>query len=293
MKTEKSIIEETIADCPLLYDMVGRPATETCMCFGWEHGNGWNKITSELSRQLETVNDYFHPKFRLRIQADQIKEKYGEYRFYYSIIQDSNSLMTFVSKAFRKLSEYLNNYKRFDYRTKLVTDVEPYDYDEVNEITADRFKEITDPDFKGVRCSNVDYVEKDGKYLEIVHLRNYGKKHIEPTRHKLLWMIKNFSDMTYRRTRGSFKDNAKIRNARSVMSGIAEMLIRNAEKQCSETCEQCGSQIGTRWSPMCQTVGWISCLCPSCAEKSNVEYIKDGEHWIGNKKIEKKRKAKR
>ena len=66
---------------PILYRQVGGDPKETCMCFGFECGDGWFDIINEVSAKLEEVNkavkdgDY-------HITALQVKEKFGSLRFY-------------------------------------------------------------------------------------------------------------------------------------------------------------------------------------------------------------------
>ena len=65
----------------------------------------------------------------------------------------------------------------------------------------------------------------------------------------------------------------------------AEKRVRQAEADCYNTCEKCGNQIGTDWSPRCETTGWINYLCDECAAKHNNFYFKNGAKWQGNKMI--------
>lgn len=64
-----------------LRDMYGDPM-KTCMAFGFECGNGWEKPLKELCEKIEAVNK--NSKVG-HIIADQIKEKFGELRVYYHI----------------------------------------------------------------------------------------------------------------------------------------------------------------------------------------------------------------
>jgi hypothetical protein len=51
----------------------------TCMCWGFDVGDGWFKIINEACKELEWLNEKFP---EIVIIADQIKEKYGTLRFY-------------------------------------------------------------------------------------------------------------------------------------------------------------------------------------------------------------------
>ena len=55
---------------------------------------------------------------------------------------------------------------------------------------------------------------------------------------------------------------------------VADRLVHEAEEACYNVCEECGHQIGTEWSPRCETQGWINYLCDKCAENRPDTYSK-------------------
>jgi hypothetical protein len=73
---------------------------ETCMCWGFEHGNGWYEIINQLCASIQHHIDWSNgqrakllennphnipvPNAVLQVVADQVKEKFGTLRFYYS-----------------------------------------------------------------------------------------------------------------------------------------------------------------------------------------------------------------
>jgi len=61
----------------IFQDLYGDPKS-TCMAFGIETGDGWFNLIHELCTKLTELG--LGPNFK----ADQIKEKYGTLRFYYS-----------------------------------------------------------------------------------------------------------------------------------------------------------------------------------------------------------------
>lgn len=69
---------------PILYHGKDLPITENLMGFGFECGDGWFQIIDNLSKALETLNKLG----TIKIQATQVKEKYGTLRFYYIIFFD-------------------------------------------------------------------------------------------------------------------------------------------------------------------------------------------------------------
>ena len=169
--TDKSLAKETVEQCSILYCTKDLPMTQTCMCWGWECGKGWHNVLHEASCRLEALNLIYYPKYKVRIQADQVKEKFGTLRFYFSVICEDE-----------------------------------------------------------VRSSEQEVI------------------------------------MT-------------------AMESWADEIVRWAEDKCYNVCEECGFQIGTKYTPRCQTAGWITYICDRCAAKTNGFYFKDGAKWKGDKCI--------
>ena len=59
---------------PDLYRQYYLSPQETCMCWGFECGDGWFEIIKKLSEDITKID----PK----VEASQVKEKYGSLRFY-------------------------------------------------------------------------------------------------------------------------------------------------------------------------------------------------------------------
>ena len=57
---------------PNLYQRHSLSMQETCMCWGFECGDGWFDLIKELSENLEPLG----------VVAEQVKEKFGTLRFY-------------------------------------------------------------------------------------------------------------------------------------------------------------------------------------------------------------------
>lgn len=74
---------------PILYQEKDLDVESTCMCWGFECPDTWFELLSELTIQLEKINNTYKDKFE--IIAHQVKEKYGYLHFYYSVkyIDDS------------------------------------------------------------------------------------------------------------------------------------------------------------------------------------------------------------
>lgn len=69
-----------VADFPILYGQRHGDLHETAMCWGFEVGNGWERIIRDLSLNLEFLNE----RTPVWVEAIQVKEKFGTLRFYVS-----------------------------------------------------------------------------------------------------------------------------------------------------------------------------------------------------------------
>lgn len=63
-----------------------KPITETAMCWGFEHGDGWYELINRLCNNIQSYIDWQNRTEEkvTQVVADQVKEKYGTLRFYYS-----------------------------------------------------------------------------------------------------------------------------------------------------------------------------------------------------------------
>ena len=105
----KEIQDKIFAKYPDIFRQKGLPMTESCMCWGLEHGQGWSKIIDNLCgvlqehretcsrwvRKKKTLWNYLGLKRREytdfkfpKVEFSQVKEKMGTLRVYFDIIQD-------------------------------------------------------------------------------------------------------------------------------------------------------------------------------------------------------------
>ena len=70
-----------------------KPMQETCMCWGFECGDGWYNILDQLMGNIQHHIDWNNKNFEKgytqykqvpQVTLDQIKEKFGTLRFYYT-----------------------------------------------------------------------------------------------------------------------------------------------------------------------------------------------------------------
>jgi hypothetical protein len=78
---------ELCSKYPMLYSQRKRGMRDTCMCWGFEIGDGWVRIIEQLSKKLERINQGLPPD-EPRIEAVQVKEKFGGLRFYTNMCHD-------------------------------------------------------------------------------------------------------------------------------------------------------------------------------------------------------------
>ena len=83
--------------------MVNRnlPMQETCMCWGFECGNGWFNILDQLMGNIQHHIDWKNKKEEVvaQVTLDQVKEKFGTLRFYYSGGDDYISGMVSLAES--------------------------------------------------------------------------------------------------------------------------------------------------------------------------------------------------
>lgn len=62
-----------------------RTMTETAMCWGFEHGDGWFNIINQLCANIQHHIDWKAKTGHVvpQVVAEQVKEKFGTLRFYY------------------------------------------------------------------------------------------------------------------------------------------------------------------------------------------------------------------
>lgn len=65
----------------------------------------------------------------------------------------------------------------------------------------------------------------------------------------------------------------------ALLDMLQRKIIQEVEHECFNVCEQCGCQIGSSRSPRCKTAGWITYICNDCADKTKLNYYKNGEIW--------------
>ena len=91
---------DLIKQCRLLYRQAKLSMMETCMCWGIECGTGWYEPIKELSYRLECINYAILPKWGFVIEAEQVKEKFGTLRFYFTVREIPSLWRRFLAAPF-------------------------------------------------------------------------------------------------------------------------------------------------------------------------------------------------
>lgn len=84
---------------PKIFQDRDKPMTETCMCWGFSHGDGWYNIIDKLCSNIQGHIDWRNSQREIllkdnpynrpirdevpQVVAEQVKEKFGTLRFYY------------------------------------------------------------------------------------------------------------------------------------------------------------------------------------------------------------------
>lgn len=254
------------------------------MCWLWECNSGWYSILSDMSNALEGLNYMFYPKFRVRVQADQVKEKFGHLTFYYSVIADPPKWICMWHNAFQKVFDKI---AKLDFKKVEVLDRDAYD--EIVEKELESKEEFEKEKKANKHCSNVEVFEKDGKFMKKTIYHHYKRTHYIPTKHKLLhWLlsrrhkIENWLAQTL-----DIQPTHKQKCIIELVEAKAREIVSKAEKDCYGVCEYCGHYISddSEYSPRCTTRGWIAYLCKDCADKSGQQYVMNGSIWQDGKEI--------
>jgi len=101
--------EEMMKQYPILFKQRFTDKTETCMCWGIEAGLGWYNSLNKCCSYLEELNNIYYPKYKISIQANQVKSKWAELRFYFSIIDDEYYNSKDASEDHKKIIDMLYN----------------------------------------------------------------------------------------------------------------------------------------------------------------------------------------
>ena len=272
-----ALMHETIKQCSILYKMAEKPCSETCMCWLWSCGYGWFDVLEKLSNKLESINLMIYPKYNVRIQADQVKEKFSTLRFYYSIVADP----PWYIRWYEAIMEFtmFKLLEKLEFKPQRI--VERDGYESIDKKFFDSREEYEAEKKAFSNASNVTFEELDNKFVMITKVWHPAKYKTIATSNKMFhwfytkrYVFKNW--LRYALKWESSKQQHIIINS---LYDVVNKLVRDAEIECSNYCETCGRRIGTKYSPTCTTRGWIKQICKECADKIGCEYVSEGKIW--------------
>ena len=93
----KELDEQLCRECPNLYADRDASEMKTCMCWGFEHMDGWYDIVHDLSLKLEALIMAMPKEERAAFRAAQVKEKFGTLRFY--MTGETDEMYKLISEA--------------------------------------------------------------------------------------------------------------------------------------------------------------------------------------------------
>lgn len=216
---------------------------------------GWLHPVKEMAYELEALN-IVAKKFHSVIIFEQIKEKFGTFRGYYSIYPVDHlayKILTWPIHSLRNLLEEKINYRQ--------TYVEIHPRHMV-----EKYVEI-EPNDKLDDAKSV--VEIGGrKYLKDV-FECPSKSEIAPGRYKIFWKLKNLVRALDLKVSSlmSFANRDTIEDLvfRQALDAKVEKIVSECESKCDDYCIRCGGWIG-KDAKRFQTTGWVTYICSRCAK---------------------------
>lgn len=264
--------QELMKKYPILFIQKDKSMQETCMCWGIECGIGWYVPINELCSKLEELN-HDYKKYRVQIQAQQVKEKFGGLRFYFNVYFEKSFIEKLLIFPFKSCEKFLGSH--FDFATKIEKTPESKE-EQWEEISEQEFEEKIHPNIKN--DFGWKFVEKNEKFYRNKCVYTPMKIKFYATKHKLLYKIKEFCMNV--RFSNMFSASEKRQNKANLLYDIANELIRSCEEKCWDTCEKCGEENNFDKSNIITTSGWISRICKKCSQKimENETKIFDEHH---------------
>ena len=252
----------------MLYCGTKKPLTESLMPFGWECREGWYDVLSELSYNLEALNQTYFEKYGLWIEAVQVKEKLGTLCFYYDIHERQNFATKVCTFPFDAVIRAIH--KNFKFVRKNVLVKPGYSEAVTEKVTAKFVKDVKDG--KRILSANARIEKKGRGWIKITNVEHPGTYKSVLTNHRILdWISKKCSEVSLWLSKKLYVESLERNVIRKYMQSMADEYIEKAEKKCFNTCEVCGTEIGTEYSKRVKTKGWISYICENCDKDRKME----------------------
>ena len=88
------------AKYPLIFAQRNWDKMDTCMCWGFECGDGWYDLIDSLCCSLQDYLNAHYPEVN-QVVATQVKSKFGELRFY---VEGGNDVTDWMISLAERLS---------------------------------------------------------------------------------------------------------------------------------------------------------------------------------------------
>ena len=278
----ENLENEMVEKYPILYTGHTKPLTESLMAFGFMTPITWMEHIDKLSLELETLNVMFYPKYRTRIEATEVKEKFAELSFYYDVMIDPPKYLSWISNSLRSLVDFMNEHINYDLNR--VIDKPEYVSDEWYETTYDRIQSEQFSEYNEGYDTSI-YKTCDGKWYKLLKdVHHCEKSHIEPKKNKILyWLSRKLLSLSYdiETWKEPTHEQQLIANR---LQELACEKIRKYSDKCYHTCSTCGKELGTMFgsvdekneNPVCVTRGYYLSYCKECAAEQNLTYTISG-----------------
>ncbi len=99
---KKELQDELLKKYPKIFAQHKLPCTQTAMCWLFECGDGWYWLIDQLCKSIQSYIDHNTKDYQL--EAVQVKEKYGELRFYTNGESDAIHGMIWLAE---RMSNYI------------------------------------------------------------------------------------------------------------------------------------------------------------------------------------------
>lgn len=221
---------------------------------------GWIYPVTEMAYAIETLN-ILYKKYRLYANFDQCKEKYANFRGYYTIHTAEDPRYQKLVYPFKKLHELLH--KKIDY-AQTTTILEPAHHTKEWKIIRDDSETQT-----GFMENKV--VLADGSNTKLVSvLKDIKAQSItRPTKHRILWMLRDpvAKIFEFVKTKLNFlnAETLEMQVIRERFDNQVSDLVSICEAECRKRCIRCGAYIENNGY---STKGWYTYICERCASLS-------------------------
>jgi len=188
-------------------------------------------------------------------------------RFYYTIVKDPPYVIKFLCGFLLRIKDAIMQNCDFKMKSIIVKPASTKTY----------IKETGPEDDVFPGYTVIETPDEDFKCI-MRKIHNYAITKRIPSRNKFIFRLGNACELFSNFMHRTYMANlTRQRVGTECLTNFIDSFVNEAEKECHSTCEECGIEIGTKYSPRCQTIGWIKYICEQCAKKTGYGYIKNNK----------------